>query len=247
MMTNNIGYNENNWTGQEAKKSDRLAFACSMSPLSDYAVEEIQRCANKLGANAIKLHFFYSDVKIKNSGHLKKVRKVVKEADKHGLYIVIHPETRTPYMGNKKSDFGAQSIEKLIEALFPYPQNSTIQFAHLAIGSTPSEDDLREIEELADILDKHDPKAERFLLDTSYSVVPPGLVPDDKKEVLEFINNTNPRGGKALEILGPERLVFGSDALDPGQIDLHMQAVAEESELSPKTISQIFNNIAPVF
>ena len=59
---------ENDWTSaQVAKYPNRLLGFCSVNPLSEYAVEEIARCAKDPNLRSgLKLHFGNSDVNVDN-------------------------------------------------------------------------------------------------------------------------------------------------------------------------------------
>lgn len=66
---------ENDWvTAQVARYPDRLVGFCGVSPLKDYAVQEVRRCASKLPMKGLKIHFGSSGVDVLNPEHLDKVR-----------------------------------------------------------------------------------------------------------------------------------------------------------------------------
>jgi uncharacterized protein len=83
---------ENDWTAdQAALYPDRLRAFCSVNPLRDYALAEIERCAAdprlKYG---LKLHFGNSDVQLEIPEQLAKVQRVFRAANSHGMAIVVH-------------------------------------------------------------------------------------------------------------------------------------------------------------
>jgi predicted TIM-barrel fold metal-dependent hydrolase len=48
---------ENDWVAQEvARYPDRLVAFCGVSPLEDYALEEIDRCSTMQNLTGLKLH-----------------------------------------------------------------------------------------------------------------------------------------------------------------------------------------------
>ncbi|HEX8903777.1 MAG TPA: amidohydrolase family protein, partial [Longimicrobiaceae bacterium] len=58
---------ENDWTAaQVARYPDRLVGFCSVNPLKDYAIQEIERCARLPRMRGLKLHFANSGVNVLN-------------------------------------------------------------------------------------------------------------------------------------------------------------------------------------
>ena len=94
---------ENDWVAaQVARYPDRLRAFCSINPLSDYALAELDRCSkNPLLAAGLKLHFANSAVDYHNPQHLARCRQVFHAANEHQMAIVIHMRAsisrRLPY------------------------------------------------------------------------------------------------------------------------------------------------------
>src|SRR3974390_1287330 len=82
---------ENEFPAAEiAKYPDRLVGFVSVDPLEDSAIEEMRYWAGKHTFVGLKLHFTASAVNIRNAEHRRKVARVLAEAAKEGLPIVIH-------------------------------------------------------------------------------------------------------------------------------------------------------------
>jgi predicted TIM-barrel fold metal-dependent hydrolase len=73
---------ENDWTAtQVARFPARLRGFCSVNPLRDYAVAEVERCAALAQMRGLKLHFGNSDVDLLSAEHRRRVRDVVRVAN----------------------------------------------------------------------------------------------------------------------------------------------------------------------
>jgi predicted TIM-barrel fold metal-dependent hydrolase len=110
---------ENDWVIAETRKyADRLIPFCGVSPLADYAIAELERCA-RLGIRGMKIH--------RNSKfdpavpeHLEKLRAFFRAANQHKLAIVIHLRGET---------------QLYIDQVFPEAPDIPIQIAHMASGT----------------------------------------------------------------------------------------------------------------
>src|SRR5262245_38273592 len=87
---------EKDWTLREAEPyAKRLTVFCSFSPLKDYALTELERCAAEPAfGRGIKLQFAASDVNLDDPSDVAKVRKVFEAANARHLAIVVHMRTR---------------------------------------------------------------------------------------------------------------------------------------------------------
>src|SRR5438045_3104665 len=83
---------ENDWTAdQAALYPGRLRAFCSVNPLRDYALQEIERCsADTRLRYGLKLHFGNSDVQLEVPEQLAKVQQVFRAANAHRMAIVVH-------------------------------------------------------------------------------------------------------------------------------------------------------------
>ena len=68
---------ENDWTAREvAQFPHRLVGFCSFNPLKEYALQELDRCAERRTFKGLKLHFAASAVDLKNTQHVERVRRI---------------------------------------------------------------------------------------------------------------------------------------------------------------------------
>lgn len=123
---------ENDWAAdQVARYPERLVGFCSVNPLKDYALQEIDRCASNRIFKGLKLHFGMSQVDLKNPEHVQKVRQVFAAANKHRLPIIVHVRADRTY--------GREHAEVLLNRILPTAPDITVQIAHLWGGEAFSE------------------------------------------------------------------------------------------------------------
>ncbi|WP_187148978.1 amidohydrolase family protein [Candidatus Korobacter versatilis] len=180
---------ENEFTAAEvAKYPKRLVGFFSVNPLQDSAVEEVRYWGAKSQFAGLKLHFNASAVNVRNAEDRKKVSRILAEAAKKGLPMVIH-------VGG--GNFNASDAELFITEILPSAGDSWVQIAH-AGGGMPSRNgnNLAVLRTFGDHIVRNDPRTRRILFDLSF--VP---APDDSPQ------------GFAQEIrrIGFKHFVFGSD------------------------------------
>src|SRR3954468_24711688 len=83
---------ENDWVSmQVARYPRRLIGFCSVSPLRDYALREIERCSKDPNLRTgLKLHFGNSDVNLDVEDDTQRARAVFAAANAHRMAIVVH-------------------------------------------------------------------------------------------------------------------------------------------------------------
>jgi predicted TIM-barrel fold metal-dependent hydrolase len=79
---------------------------CSVDPLRDYAINELERCRSQLKMDGIKLHHNANQVYLTVPTHLEKVKKVFEFAAEHKLPILLH-------FDNSHRRFGEPDIKLL--------------------------------------------------------------------------------------------------------------------------------------
>jgi len=126
---------ENDWTAREVSRfPDRLIAFCGVSPLSDHALAELDRCAQNPVFRGLKLHFDESGVDLLNPAHVAKVRRIFAAANALGFPIITHIGTAsTP-------PYGPRHARVFVEELLPAAPNVTVIVAHLWGGAAYSDD-----------------------------------------------------------------------------------------------------------
>ena len=138
---------ENDWTAdQAALYPDRLRAICSVNPLRDYALPEIERCsADPRLRHGLKLHFGNSDVQLEIPDQLAKVQQVFRAANAHGMAIVVHLHSSV----TMKRPYGTTFARIFLDDVIPAAPDVPIQIAHLTSSGRKlplSESEFRVIE-----------------------------------------------------------------------------------------------------
>lgn len=183
---------ENEFTFAEiAKYPSRLVGFLSVDPLEDSAVDEVRHWAGTGQFAGLKLHFRASAVNLRRAADREKVIRVIAEAAKEGLPMVIH-------VGG--GAFNATDAELLIKDVLPSAGNSWVQIAH-AGGGLPRVDgnNLQVLRTFGDHIAQDDPRTRHILFDLSYV---PG--PHENSE------NTK-EYAREIRRIGIRRFLFGSD------------------------------------
>jgi len=188
---------ENDWVAaQVARHPDRLRGFCSVNPLRDYALAEIDRCAeNPQLQGGLKLHIGNSALDYHNSQDLEKLRQVFRAANRHHMAVVIHMHASV----SRRLPYGREEARIFLDSILPEARDIPVQIAHLAgAGGYDSTTDAA-LSVFADAIARRDSRARRLWFDVT-SVNMRGPADDTKLMVLR------------IRQLGVERVLFGSDA-----------------------------------
>lgn len=85
---------------------------CSVDPLREYALAELERCRTALKMDGIKLHHNANQVYLTVPEHLEKVKMVFEFAARHKMPILLHFDTSHRRFGKPDVDLLAGSILK---------------------------------------------------------------------------------------------------------------------------------------
>lgn len=186
---------ENDWTAaQVARFPDRLVGFCSVNPLKAYAADELGRCVRVDHLKGLKLHLGNSDVDLKKPEQAEALRRVVAEANRLGMPIVIHLWTDPSY--------GRAEAQVLLDSILPAAPDVTVQIAHMAGGGPGWTDEAFEV--FATAVAAHDPRTRHLYFDIA-------TVADSQTwEQLQLM-------AKRIRQVGVERILYGSDAAFGGR------------------------------
>lgn len=195
---------ENNYLAMEvAKHPHRLIGFFSVNPLKDYAIEEIDRCYDKLQLSGLKLHFTNSNVDLNNSEHLKKIKILFSHCAEKNIPILLHFKSRSP-------EYGKKDAEILIDEIIATTPNLKLQIAHLG-GWGGFDKSAQEV--FSTFIEKYDSnpelKKENIYFDLSGIIVTkreimPGELDITSKENHEMI-------AEMLRKWGLDNIAFGTD------------------------------------
>jgi uncharacterized protein len=222
---------ENDWTLHEAAPySKRLTVFCSFSPLKDYALTELERCAAEPGfGRGIKLQFAASDVNLDDPADVAKVRKVFEAANAKRLAIVVHMRTR------RAKPYGAVQARVFIDQLLAAAPDVPVQIAHFTGGANP--DDTPADEALGAFIEairRNDPRMKNVYFDLAL-VFDAKTTPERRAWTAERIRE-----------IGVKRILYGTDGGDP--TDPPPKAQLQVLHTLPLTAAEfrtIDRNVAP--
>ncbi len=186
---------ENDWTAEQvARYPTRLVGFCAVSPIRDYAVSEIERCASQLHLRGLKLHLGNSGVDLRNPEHVERLRQVFRAADRLRLPITIHLRTPDPSYGREHSTI-------FLDSILPEAPDVAVQVAHLA-GTGPGYCCDEALAPLAEAVAAGDPRTRRLYFDVATNVTL-GIPVETARLIARRIRQ-----------IGTGRILFGSD-VDP--------------------------------
>jgi predicted TIM-barrel fold metal-dependent hydrolase len=186
---------ENDWTAEQvARYPARLVGFCAFSPIREYAVAELERCAGPLRLRGLKLHLGNSGVDVRNPAHVEQLRRVFRAANRLRLPVTIHLRTPDPSYGREHSLI-------FLGQVLPEAPDVPVQVAHLA-GTGPGYGSDEALAPLAEAIAAGDPRTRNLYFDLATNVTPT-ISAESARLVAQRIRQ-----------IGTERILFGSD-LDP--------------------------------
>jgi len=225
---------ENDWASQQvAQFPSRLRGFCSVNPLAEYALIELRRCARDAFLSAgLKLHFGNSDVDLLNENHLEKLQALFREANTHGMSILIHMRSTYSLM----RPYGPAQARSFLDSVLPEAPDVAVQIAHLAGAGgydDPTVDEALDV--FIDAISKKDPRTVRLHFDVS------GVAG------IGNWNGKRERIASRIRQLGVERILYGSDGTPELLRPRDAWAAFKELPLSNAEFEIIRTNVAPYF
>ena len=215
---------ENDWTAAEAARyPGRLIPFCGVSPIKDYAVAEVQRCAKDLRMKGLKMHFRSSGVDVFKPEHVEKVRKVFRAANDLGMAIVVHSRGGTKY--------GRDDVRAFIENILPAAPDVPVQIAHLWGGNEYVPEALAAF---AEAVSSNDPRTKNLLFDLT--------------EIEPHSDATLAKIAERIRQIGLKRIFYGSDAPTTAEgigPAVRWGRLRHRLPLTDDELKVIANNVAP--
>ena len=181
---------ENDWTAEQVSQfPDRLVAFCSLNPLSDYAIKELDRCAASGRFKGLKLHFGSSAVNLLNPAHVAKVRAVVAEANRLRMPLIVHVR--------RDSTYGAKDARVLLDQIVSAAPDVPFTIAHLWGGEAYSDEALTVY---AHAVGSHDPHTKNLYFDIAELVLASGNDPIKLKKIAAHMRE-----------IGMSRILYGTD------------------------------------
>jgi predicted TIM-barrel fold metal-dependent hydrolase len=216
---------ENDWNAdQAARYPDRLIAFCSMNPLKDYALEELERCAKSGHFRGVKLHFGNSKIDVKNPQHVETMRQFFRAANRLKLAIIAH-------LWTTDRTYGREHAEIFLNRILPEAPDVVVQIAHFAGGGPGYTDEALGV--YADAIQKGDPRTKNLYFDVA-------TVADDQRE------ETLKRFAARIRQVGVKRVLYGSD-LGPPYARQEWMTFRTTVPLTDEEFRAIAANVAPYF
>lgn len=225
---------ENDWTAQQAARyPKRLVAACSINPLREYALMEIERCAADPGLrNALKLHLANSRVNLRVAEHVEQLRHVFVAANRARMPLVVHVWTGDDQVANP---FDARDARTFVEQVLPAAPDVVVQLAHLG-GSGPRLDPgtRAAMIVLAEAVAKSHPAMTNVYFDITTNVVE-----GSPAENVEFMT-------ARIRQIGVGRILYGSDmSIGNHEPAKSWREIRDESGLTQHELETISRNVVP--
>lgn len=228
---------ENDYVGRQvAAHPDRLTAFLSVDPLADYALDEIERLADRGAFTGLKLHLGNSDVDLRNPDHVDRLRKVFARANERELAVAIH-------LGGRSDSFGAPDVEAFLGEILPAAPDVPVQVAHMGGPGGLGPEARAAAETFAAALEEHPERTRNLLFDFSGVPHPTHLARGDST-LLRRIEELNRAFVETARELGFDRLVFGSD-YPAASIPRYLQGLREDLPLSDEEFRDLVDDAAP--
>jgi uncharacterized protein len=223
---------DNDWTAaQVAQYPGRLVGFCGISPLKDYALDELARCAkNPNLRHGVKLHLGNAVVDYHDRAHIEQMRRVFGAANGYRMPIVVHMRSST----TAKLPYGRDEATIFFNEILPAAPDVDVQIAHLAGAGgfeVPVGDQALQV--FVEALAKNDPRARRLWFDVT-TVVTPKTTPERAALIAQRIRE-----------LGVQRVLYGSDAPTPDSLPKAGWAAFRTLPLTEAEFLTIANNVPP--
>ena len=226
----------NDWTSEQvALFPERLRGFCGVNPLSDYALDEVARCAREPRlrhiAFGLKLHFGNSGVDYRDARHVAAVRRIFYAANGYGMAIVVHMRSSI----SQALPFGRDAARVFLDELLPAAPDVPVQIAHLCgaggYAADPPVDQALRV--FVEAIAAGDPRVARLVFDVT-SAADPQAPPEELALIAQRIRE-----------VGVERLLYGSDAPLPGNTPRECWAAFSRLPLTEAERGTIADAVAP--
>ncbi|HEX8667515.1 MAG TPA: amidohydrolase family protein [Allosphingosinicella sp.] len=209
---------ENDWVGQQvARYPRRLVAFCSFNLLRNYALAELNRCADSGRFTGLKLHFNAAQLNFRDPGQVAQARRVFEAANRRRLPLIVHVRPGNVY--------GREEAQAFLRELVAAAPDVPIQIAHLWGGESYAGEALAVY---ADAVARRDPVTRNLYFDLSG--IPNWARAENMEEIASLIRR-----------IGTKRVFFGSDAPLPEA----WPAMRKALPLTEAEFRAIAGNVAP--
>lgn len=224
---------ENDWTSaQVSLYPRRLVGFCSVNPLREEALAEIERCLALPNMRGLKLHIGNSGVNVREPAHVARLREVFALANRLHAPIVVHARPRS----SMNIPYGAEDATIFLEQVLPAAPDVVVQLAHMA-GAGPGYPASAHaaMQVYAAAIAADDPRTRNLYFDVTTA-----LAPNSTPESAELM-------ASRIRAIGAERFLFGTDLPGGGNPEpaVAWALFVEKMPLTPAEFRTIARNVAP--
>jgi len=192
---------ENSYVAAERDKYPKKIRAfCSVDPLRDYALDELERCRTKLKMDGIKLHHNANQVYLTVPDHLAKVKRVFEFASRHKMPILLH-------FDNSHRRFGKPDVDLLVGSILKDLEPVNLRIAHFGTSGGFSQRTRGFLNAFIDQFDA-EPALKKHRITFDISAV---ALDKDSEGVRKLTDEEFAVLRRYIQRLGPERIAFGTD------------------------------------
>lgn len=228
---------ENDYVGRQVEaRPDRLVGFFSANPLADYAFDEMERLADHEAFAGLKLHLGNSDVSLRDSADVARLREVFGRANELDLAVVIH-------LGGRSESFGAPDAEAFVEEVLPAAPDVPIQVAHMGGPGGLGPGTRAAAGVFAAALEEHPERTRNLVFDLSGVPHPTYLARGDTA-LVRRIEQLNRAFVQTARGLGFDRVLYGSD-WPAVPMARYLDGVREDLPLSDEEFRDLVDDPAP--
>ena len=235
---------ENNYVAEQvATAPDRLVGACSISPMADYAIAEIDRCHTELELPVFKLHLANSGVDLRNPEHVAVLQTVFGRLAELDIPAVVHLRTG-------EANYGEPDATIFIDSVLTKVPELPIQIAHMGGwgGYDAATDSAMGAFEKA----LKDGRLKNPIWFDLGAVVFHPAAAGDNKELADQVREANQMLADRIRGIGIDRVVFATDwpswppIPDSSQkLAVNHSLIEEVLPLEPAELAVIYQNMVP--
>lgn len=193
---------ENNYVAEQvALAPDRLTGICSVNPLADYALDEIQRCAQRLSLKGLYLDFENSDIDLRNSAQIGTLATIFEFLEVLQFPALLHVGTRSP-------NYGSVDIKLFIDNVLSEAPTIDFQIAHFAGSGGFDESADRAMAEFIEAFTDGRLEPSNFQFDLAEVVIRPE--PELSTLAQNNILESHERLARRIKQLDPQQVLFAT-------------------------------------
>ena len=231
---------------QAALYPDRLVGLCSVNPLRDYALAEVERCARDSRLSGLKLHLANSDVDLLDPAQIDTLAALFRRLAELDLPALVHMRTRNP-------QYGQQDTAAFIDGVLAQAPELHVQIAHMAGWGGYDDATDAALAEFARAFEDGRLDPSRYTFGLAATVFSPAAAGDDEERA-EQVRSANQRLAARIREIGTDRVLFATDwpawpPVDDAStgIERNIELIRSALPLTEAELDEIMGNVSELF